>query len=447
MVKTPRTRHSKSGKQPVTIDLEAEEVAEVRENDEAKAPESDDAPAIEETPETAEDDTPASGPEDSSVEEPVPTEPTADDGKGGRSTAGLIVAGLIGGVLALGGGAALTWSGLLPGTGGAQQDIAALRDEMATLKGDLQSGLDAAGENAKTAAGEAAAAALAEADGRISSIAGEVDAVEAELAQIRQALEGGDGGDAAALQALAQRIETVESKLDELASAPPASGGDGEALAALTARLDALAGEADAMGKKATANATAIETLTGQVARLEERIDRQGTNPKVALAIAATALKSAIDRGLPFMTELETYAALVPDAPEVEILRSMAARGVPTRATIAAEMADAANVMLAAVNQVDEDAGFLDRLMSSALSLVQVRPIGEVEGDTPAAIVARMEVAVNGNDYAQALAEFDALPEPARAAGEAYAAKITARMKADELIDKALAAALAPSGG
>ncbi|MEZ5812413.1 MAG: hypothetical protein R3D45_13455 [Rhizobiaceae bacterium] len=448
MVKTPRMRHSKSGKQPVTIDIEAEEVADGHMHADTASPDGDDTPTetpiAEELNEETADDADATGPEPGTADEVMSAGPADDGGKGGRSTGGLVLAGLVGGALALGGGAALTWSGFLPGAAGTGADMAALRDEVATLKGDLKTGLEAAGENAKTAARDAAAAALAETDGRITSIASDVNATKAELARLREALESGEGGDGAALQALVQRLDTVEGKLAELASAPPASDSDDGALAA---RLDALSGAADAAGKQATANASAIEKLTGKIAGLEERIDQRGDNPKVALAIAAAALKSAIDRGLPFMTELETYAALAPDAPEVDILRSMAARGVPTRADIAAGMADAADVMLAAVNQVDEDAGFIERLLSSALSLVQVRPIGEVEGETPAAVVARMEVAVKSNDYARALTEFDTLPESARAAGEAFAAKITARMKVDELIDKALAAALAPSAG
>src|SRR5690606_38550200 len=124
------------------------------------------------------------------------------------------------------------------------------------------------------------------------------------------------------------------------------------------------------------------------------RLGEQENAPKVAVAIAAAALKAAIDRGTPFATELETYAGLMPEAQEVADLRALAASGVPTRAQIAAETYAAATRMIEAGRQVDPGAGFLDRLWGSAQSLVTVRPIGEVEGETVPAIVARLEAAL-----------------------------------------------------
>src|SRR5690606_10816324 len=101
--------------------------------------------------------------------------------------------------------------------------------------------------------------------------------------------------------------------------------------------------------------------------------------------------KAAIDRGMPFTTELETYAAIAPDSPEIAALRDMAASGVPTHAAIQARMPAVATAMIAAGKEIDPQAGIVDRLLSSAQSLVSVRPIGMVEGADVAAIVARME--------------------------------------------------------
>ena len=51
------------------------------------------------------------------------------------------------------------------------------------------------------------------------------------------------------------------------------------------------------------------------------------------------------------------------------------------------------------------------RLLASAESLIKVRPIGAVEGETVPAKVARMEVAVKAGDFAKAIAEYETLPE------------------------------------
>jgi hypothetical protein len=161
-----------------------------------------------------------------------------------------------------------------------------------------------------------------------------------------------------------------------------------------------------------------------------------------AIINAASSLTAAIDRGAPFTTELDTYAALVPDAPQLEGLRALAAAGVPTRAQLAAESDAAANAMIAAARPADPDAGIVDRLMGSMMGLVQVRPIGMVEGDGVPEIAARLDAAVASGDYERALAEFDTLPPEAKAAGEAFVARLRARHAADRLADEALAAAL-----
>ncbi len=91
--------------------------------------------------------------------------------------------------------------------------------------------------------------------------------------------------------------------------------------------------------------------------------------------------------------------------------------------------------MVAAGQPVDENASLAERLFSSAKSLVKVRPIGAVEGPGVPETVARMEAAVKQGDYARALAEYDTLPEAAKAAGAEYAAEIKARMDAEAQVD------------
>ncbi len=466
MVKTPRTRHSKSAKQPMTIDLEAEKVAEEEkpaaaaagvetQAEEAGSAQSGENAAAADTDDKAGQD--LNG-EPGGDESAGTDEPAADIGKTAArdrpvarrqrvSTTALVAAGLVGGILAIGGNAVLSGAGFLPGSGDvASGELAALRDDIAAMKGEMQSAADAA----RAAAAEAAAAAVADVDAKISGVSGEVGVLKEGLEKLRAAIEAGGGGDAAALQILTERLNAFDDKIAALTE----GAGGAERLAAIEGSLEEirkLAGDASATAAAAeTATATntaSIDALKAELGVLAQRLEQQGSNPRIALAIAAAALKSAIDRGLPFMTELETYAAIAPNAPEIEALRDMAASGVPTRTEIAAGMADAAAAMISAGITVAENAGFFERLLASAQSMIKVRPIGMVEGDTPGAIVARMEVAVNRNDYARALAEFDTLPEKAKAAGSAFAANIRARMKADELIDRALASALKPANG
>lgn len=504
MVKSPRIRHSQPRRDPVTIDLEAKDVVRSETaKPEAKAaaapakgadavmtppapasPEAGsksasakpaasaeakpDRPLLDDVPAAAAtkaapgpadpkpSESPASSKPDERSRPPFGRDSPPTAAKSESSTAGsvppaaskvapkseparrgglsLIAAGVIGGVVALGAGGALQVAGVLPplNGGGDNAVLAALQADVAALK-----------EQPAAPAGDSAA--TEELAGRIDGFAAEIEALKADLAAVAAA--SGTTDTAGATQALDDRFRALETALESM---PQGGGGDMTALNERLASLEAgLADAARAAQEQATTAETARAEMVTRLAALEEtvsglatRVEEQAEQPNAALAISASALKAAIDRGDPFMTELETFAAISPDAAEIEPLRGMAASGVPSRTAIAAAFPDAAAAMIAAARTSDPNAGILDRLMSSAQSLVQVRPVGMVAGEDAPAIVARMEVAIEKGDYAAALSEYRALPEAARAAGADYAARIEARHAADELTGKVLSAAL-----
>ena len=88
----------------------------------------------------------------------------------------------------------------------------------------------------------------------------------------------------------------------------------------------------------------------------------------------------------------------------------------------------------------------MSRLMSSARSLVKVRPVGEVEGDTQGAIAARMEVSLKKGDLAAVVGEWDTLPDHAKAASQAFIGDVKARIEVDGLTEKALGSVLTGNG-
>ena len=90
--------------------------------------------------------------------------------------------------------------------------------------------------------------------------------------------------------------------------------------------------------------------------------------------------------------------------------------------------------------------GFLEKLQASAEKLVRVRPLEEVAGDDPPAIVSRIEVKAAQADLAGALAELAKLPPALRAPADAWIAKAQARAAALEASRGFAAAALAGLG-
>lgn len=447
MVKTPRTRHYKPNRAPVTIDLEpnAEDVAaataaEAQTAETQPDDQTADAATSTVTTETGGIDAPSLGAEPEPLDQPaedrIETEaahtgehtvpPYAFGGSGedksfGRATSrpseappapvaparggfSNLLSGLIGGLVALAIAGLLQFAGLLGSPGGSAPALDGVQAEIGALKTEIET-LKAAGQGD----GGAAAAGLTTA----------LDQVKTDIAALQSAVQAGSSGDGAGVAALDAKLKQLETQLAGLANG--SAGASGEEVAALTTKLAALE-----------------QTIAG----LSSKIEGQAAQPRIALAISAAALKSALDRGAPFAAELETFAAISPNSPEIAGLRAYAEGGVMTRADIAKAFSAAADGMVSASEPVAEDAGFFQRLLSSASSVVKVRPVGEVAGEEPPARVARMEVAVNAGDYAKALAEYEALPEAAKAAGADIANKIKARVEVETLVDQMIAGAM-----
>jgi hypothetical protein len=303
----------------------------------------------------------------------------------------------------------------------------AVEAEIAALKAEI--------EGLKAGAGNAG-----EVSGRVDGISQALDQVKTDVASLRQRVESGGAGGTAGLDALNTKIAEIETRIASIGPGP--EGPTPEEIAAINdkiAGVEALAKAATEAGSDASSRLGALEQ---SVAALGAKVDSQAQQPKIALAIAASALKAAIERGSPFQSELETLAAVAPQAPGLAELRVHAENGVATRADILAETDAAANAMIAAASPPSEDADFFERLLDSAESMVTVRPIGAVEGPGAPETVARMEVALKAGDLAKAIAEFDTLPEPAKAAGAVFADKIRARLAVEQLADQAIAVAM-----
>ncbi|RWN23568.1 MAG: phage tail protein [Mesorhizobium sp.] len=502
MVKTPKMRHSKSRREPVTIDLEPGAVSRIADEDaarqeartdEAKAEEAANAsqPEVPEEPVHADQTDlepwehtdarsepeqppaaatkPASEAEHpypgSSVESGSSDGPGSSDAPAGKTKAydysfedasakrpqtdgnkakpetrdekmapppekrgGLngVAAGIIGGVIALVGAGGLQFAGLLGAPGsGAGVSLDSVNGDIASLKTEI-AGLKDAGVNGDGAA-------------KMVGLSSGLEQVKADVAALKSAVEKGGAGDAAGVAALGDKVAQIETAVAALGKAGSSAPVDLGPLNEKLAGLDALVKSA---GEATTAQEGRLTALEQSVSQLSGKVEAAAGQPKVALAIAASALKAALERGGPFSAELETLAAISPDAPQLAALRPYAEKGVPTRAEIASQADAAANAMVTAATPVDENAGFLQNLMSSAESLVKVRPIGAVEGAGAPETVARMEAAVNQGDYAKALSEYETLPEAAKAAGADFAGKLKARIEVETQVDALISGAM-----
>ncbi len=311
---------------------------------------------------------------------------------------GRLVSGLIGGVVVLVGAAALQWAGVLPSP---KADLSGLEQQIEQLRDAPAKPLDAASQAALDGAKQASE--------QIAALTAELSSVKQSVADIQNsASKTGAALDTSAIDA---RIAALEKELSD--SKQQVAQADGAAAGATT-RLDAL----------------------------EAKVNDTSGQANMALAMAATGLKAAVDRGEPYKAELDTYLAVAPVAGDVESLRPAETKGIATVNTLASEFGDVAAKIIASTRIVDPNAGILDRLWTSATSLVEARPVGMVEGEGADAITARIEAHLNAGDLTAAIAEWEKLPDAAKVASADFGNAMKARQNASAVVSKALSDAL-----
>lgn len=423
-------RRSKPGKEPLTIDLEAEKTEPAAGEAAAGPDAAPGKPADISTSEAAEagevrtgevesNETgigepplPAGDPqEETETEEaradaaaaafdaelPHATNGELPEAKRRQATgAGALAAGILGGLIALAGAGVLQYAGYVPAPGpeqpGTEQNLAS---EIEAIKAELQA--------------QAPAAAV------------DVAPLEDRLAALEQAARepGAAAADAPEIKALEAEVANLTNEM-----------------AALKTELAEARQAADA----------ARAELAGRIDQAEQKLNEPANDIEMAKAVAVTALKTAIDRGGPFLAELDTLRSIAPEDPVVKELADVAATGVPTRTELRESFRPAADAMLDALHRPDPDQGIFDRLVSSAMSGIRVRPVGSVEGDTPEAVIARIEDKLDNGNLKGASLEWDSLPEAAKSAGQGFKEKLDRRLGVETVIDAAVAGTMTRTG-
>ncbi|CDM59571.1 MULTISPECIES: COG4223 family protein [Rhizobium] len=393
-------RHSKSTEEPVTVDLDAQEFASARDAetkaDEPDASPSDEARAQSESPNGPPPHEAPTAAADPAADEPVPPAPPAPQ-RG--STSALVAAGIVGGLIALLGAGAIQYAGYLPGS---------------------------------------SAPVTASAD--VTNLSAEIDGLKQSLANLAAAPSTSDNN------ALEQRIAALETT----AKAPPPAATDTTAVDALNQKIADLNGQIDQL-RGAISQAADQKTSDGadieqRLTEAEKKLNEPRQDVAVAKAIAAAALKAAIDRGGPFVAELDTFASVSPDDQAAADLRNFAETGVPSRAELIRQLPDVATAIVDSVNQADPNQSWSDRLMASAKSLVKVRPVGNIEGESVEAIAARIEDKVKNGDLQGAATEWIDLPAQAKQASAAFKQSLEARIRVEDLVGSALSKAVSNAG-
>jgi len=235
------------------------------------------------------------------------------------------------------------------------------------------------------------------------------------------------GANEAAIKTLEESLASVTHRLGEATKAAQGAATQASAAssAADNARTAAQSGtqNLETLTSRIAALDNAVKALANDVARRTSVVnDRAGR-----LAVAAQALRAAVERGAPYQAELAAVKSFGVEPKDTAPLEASAAAGLPSVAALAQELKDLTPSLLQASSASPPATNFLRRIETSAQKLVRVRPIDAPAGDNPAAIIDRMNAAAARGDLASARAEISRLPESAKPLVEAWAKKIDAR--------------------
>ncbi|WP_119169325.1 uroporphyrinogen-III synthase [Algihabitans albus] len=234
----------------------------------------------------------------------------------------------------------------------------------------------------------------------------------------------------AAVSRLEDQIVGVRDELDELRGT-------------LAETSAAAATAAGAAAEAATADAAALSELQTELTELRAELQEVESQAQQALtagagdsglALALGQLRDALRFSTPFQTELQAIRSLIPTGdPVLELLPPLethADRGVPTREELAARFEPMARSAVAA----SYDDSWSGRLMSRVSEAVSLRPVGEVEGDSARARVARADARLANDDLAGAVEALSGLQGPAAAEVATWMADAQARLAGEQAL-------------
>lgn len=314
-------------------------------------------------------------------------------------------------------------------------DLAALGAKVDSLPASTGSDAGASG------AGEA----IKGIDDRLAALEKSIGASREQLSGTVSGVETSVGDLRTAVGDMETRLENVEATAKAAQTAVSTSDVSLKTLADSQARAsETLATLSDDIATVSRTGKAGLEDLRSDLDGLSKRLAAveatmgDATAREVAArALSVSALKSAVDSGRPFTTELAAVKAGLPEDTDLTVLEAHAKAGVAPASVLIAEFPAVAREIYATFTAPDRSGDILDSLLAGAKSIVAVRGPGDENGTGPEAVLRRMENAVKRGDLAAGLEAYKALPEAAQKAGADWAARAEARVTVDRMTEAA----------
>ena len=400
-----------------------------------KDSESKSSEAGEETPSPEGMEPDAESPEADTLEDPEVT-PQAQDQtsepkprSAGVGVVAVLIAGLLGGV------AGFFAAQFAPGEGPAaptvsieenlrpiEESVSELSDQLSQLGGQVAE-LEA-NQPDPSAAVSVEPVDLTPLEAAISDLQSRVAELDTSFAEVKLAADQGVAlPDAALLNDLGESIDDVRKSISELEADLP------RRLAAL--EVSAVPADLEAR-LQAFSTRSQYDALAARLSELESNSSGELAK-QAAIALSLANLVRAIELGESFEAELETLTALAPARPELAALQPLAMEGLKRPAQLKTEFADLARLAIRKDNEVS-DAAWWQQILMRLRALVSIRPVGDVEGATTEAIIARAEQRLEEGDLGSAVTELRGLSGSGSAVMEDWLADAEAHLQAEDLL-------------
>lgn len=335
---------------------------------------------------------------------------------------GSFVPGLVAGVVlavAIAGGTVYTrpyWAplvdGAAPGNDALQSQLTALDQRLADLQARIP----------------------ADSSAEISSLSERLSTIESAVSQGA----GQDPDTRAALESLSaqqarmtDRIAALEQDLTSL------RGVAGRPSAEVTDRLSSAAARLDEMLAAQSELAQRLADAESNLNAVEAQRDAAPGSRETLLLLAALQLRDALQGSGSYAQPLGMLKNLAQEDPAlagvIQPLERRASAGLPSLAALQARFPEAAR-RIAAIEVGQEGEGWTAGVLRRLSESVNLRPVGNVEGDAATAVAARAEVKLNAGDLAGAVAELNALDGAAAEAAASWLSDAEARLAANRAV-------------
>lgn len=334
----------------------------------------------------------------------------------------LVIAGVVGGIVGLGLAYGLAAAGYWPSAAPAENpEVAALRQQLAEIAGTSE-------EDRNT------------------------------LAAMRQAisrLQDNPAPQPVDLAPLQGELTTLSNRLDAVAAG--ASSADAGALSAnlgaLDQRLNDLSSRVDNADQSGAGTTQTLQTINDDIASLRQQLAQtqaqpspeEAIGPALRLPLVLSGLEGAFGSARPYAAELDSLRQIRPDTQVPQSVIAAAPTGLVPAADLAERFERALPDILAS-RPSDPDASWQDQTLGWFRTVLALRPSGDVQGDAPEAVLARLEQAMARRDMAGADQLFGALPEGMRNAAGTLPADVKAQAEAQAFIVDLRLSALEPQG-